>query len=566
MKQMRRILMVGAALLVVACRGDESTGPSVDSCGSALAVGQVRLISGTDRNEVCVSGGAAGQEYTLIPFYAATSATSNVQLEAEGTGLVAASGPPNPEKVPGETSPLMSVSSSRALVAGVPFEATLRRREIRELAPRMAAARSARSRRFGAQLSRAAATPQVGDLVMINAESNEGCANPSLRTGRVKAITERAIVVADEANPPDGFTDEEYVSIGISFDTLVYPVDVENFGAPSDIDINGRNVIFFTRAVNELTEENSDEFTGGFFFGRDLLPRRAIPEEDYPGCEGSNEAELFYMLVPDPTGIVNNNVRTKEFVRRLTVAVLAHEFQHLINASRRIYVNEALTLEELWLNEGLSHMAEELVFYRAAGLGPGQNIDSLRLRASQRVLDAVNGFQVSNLGRLDIYLEATETNSPYADDDELATRGATWQFLRYAADRKGGDQRATWQALVNSRVAGFANLRAVFGEPLPLIRDWAVAQYTDDAVAGVDASYTHPSWSYRGTVPLLRTPRVFPLKTRMVSDASQTFELAGGGVAYLRFKVAAAGTGSVRVTSQGTTPTADVQLVLVRTK
>ena len=565
---MRRILTVGAALVVAACKGGDSTGPSVDSCNSVFGVGQVRLLDGTDRNDVCVSGGTVGQEYTLVPFYAARSAASNVQLEAQGSGLVPTSGPPNPERVPGETSPLLSLSNDRALVADVSFEAALRSHEIRDLAPRMAsarAARAARSRQFGALRSSAAAAPRVGDLLNINAKFG-GCSDLSLRTGRVKAITEKAIVVADEGNPSDGFTDEEYLSIGISFDTLVYPVDVENFGTPSDIDINGKSLIFFTRAVNELTTENSEDYVGGFFSGRDLLPKAALPAEDYPGCAGSNEAELFYMLVPDPTGIVNNNVRTKEFVRRRTVGVLAHEFQHLINQSRRFYVNDATELEELWLNEGLSHIAEELVFYRVSGLTPGQNIDSLRLRSSQRVLDAVNGYQVSNLGRLDLYLEAPETSSPYADNDELETRGATWQFLRYAADRKGGNQSATWRALVNSRVAGFANLTPVFGDVLPLIRDWAVAQYTDDAVSGVDARYTHPSWSYRGTVPLLRSPRVFPLKTRMVSDASQTFTLAGGGAAYLRFKVAAGGTGSVRVTSQGTTPGPAVQLVLVRTK
>ena len=43
--------------------------------------------------------------------------------------------------------------------------------------------------------------------------------------GKVVAITDKAIVVADTANPAGGFTDAEYRSIGVTFDTLVDPVD-----------------------------------------------------------------------------------------------------------------------------------------------------------------------------------------------------------------------------------------------------------------------------------------------------------------------------------------------------
>ena len=44
----------------------------------------------------------------------------------------------------------------------------------------------------------------------------------------------------------------------------------------------------------------------------------------------------------------------------VTPGTLAHEYQHLINAGRRLYVNNANAFEDMWLNEGLSHIAEEL--------------------------------------------------------------------------------------------------------------------------------------------------------------------------------------------------------------
>jgi hypothetical protein len=230
-------------------------------------------------------------------------------------------------------------------------------------------------------------------------------------------------------------------------------------------------------------------------------------------------------------------------------------------------VNDASSLEAVWLNEGLSHIAEELVFYRAAGLSPGRNIDSLALRASPTILDAANHYQVSNLGRLTRHLRAPETSAPFADDDSLATRGAAWQLLRYAADRRGGDQGATWSALVNSRATGLANFAAVFGPPLASVRDWAVAQYTDDAMPNVPAPYTHPSWSFRGVLPLLASDRRFPLRTRPLdAGATQTLTLSGGGAAYLRFGVGANATATIRATSQGQALPAAVELILVRTR
>jgi len=74
--------------------------------------------------------------------------------------------------------------------------------------------------------------------------------------GRVVAKSARAIVVADTGNPAGGFTDADYRGIAATFDTLVYPVDVRHFGEPTDLDNNGRSIIFYTRAVNELTPAN----------------------------------------------------------------------------------------------------------------------------------------------------------------------------------------------------------------------------------------------------------------------------------------------------------------------
>ena len=41
---------------------------------------------------------------------------------------------------------------------------------------------------------------------------------------------------------------------------------------------------------------------------------------------------------------------------------IVHEFQHLINASRRLYENDAVEFEDVWLNEGLATYMESAWF------------------------------------------------------------------------------------------------------------------------------------------------------------------------------------------------------------
>src|SRR6185436_5881685 len=130
--------------------------------------------------------------------------------------------------------------------------------------------------------------------------------------------------------------------------------------------------------------------------------------------------------------------------------------------------------EEVWLNEGLSHIAEELLYYRMSGNAPLQNIDATRVRSSQVQVSAFNDNQSQNFGRLSSYLAAPSMNSPFAMVDGLEMRGAIWQLLRYAADQKGGDQRATWHALVNARTNGQTNFNAVFGDIIRTTRNWAL--------------------------------------------------------------------------------------------
>jgi hypothetical protein len=571
---MRKVIAISAALALAGC-GDGSGGVASFACANggrplALDVGEARRLTMDERRAFCVQGGSDGSDFVLVPFHASTVPSARIQLEVAAPEAVATADVQEAAPAGAAAGPSLSIAGrgeGRApLVPDAEFHGSLRRAE-RALASRFRAVRQRPAARSGVSLSRARLVDlRPNDVVSLNADGNTSCEDPDFREGRVVAVSTHAVIVADVENPADGFTDDEYRELAAAFDTLAYPVNVENFGETVNVFGQGKVIVFYTRSVNELTEPESDSYVGGFFHPRDLFPREAIPDQSYEGCEGSNESEMFYMLVPDPTGVVNGNRRSKDFVSRVTVGTLAHELQHLINASRRIYVTGA-DEEESWLNEGLSHIAEELVFYRASGYGPGENIDVAEIRASERTREAANRYAVSNFGRLVPYLEDPELNSPYAADDELATRGAAWQLLRYAADQRGGDERSLWRGLVNSTTYGVANFNAVFGVPIAdLAREWSVAQYLDDTAHGRDAKHKFPSWDLRSILPEINEGK-FPLKLRALTAAApQTLRLTAGGTAYLRFGVPAGVVVPVTPTVQGSPPPSNVELTLVRTR
>jgi hypothetical protein len=575
--------MVAAALaLLSACsNGTEPKPPTCDSANPlTLSAGEVR----TPLTAPCVfvSGGSSGGEFALVPFNGDTVYAHSASLSFTTSNVSTVTTPLQSRTFASATlfSAIPSANSTTMLQPSTEFDLRLRESERRVLTPLIPAARSwyrGRSAPGSAgtglrpSFATSAAAWAVGDTVSLNTKTGttlaDACTTPDIRRGRVVAITTNSIVVDDINNPTGGYTDAEYLTVGMQFDT-VFTMDVAAFGQPTDIDSNGKIIMFFTRAVNELTPAGSQSVVGGFFYGRDLFPKVDSPQlGPGSGCATSNVAEMFYLLVPDPNGVVNGNVRTKTFVSHLTVSTTAHEFQHLINASRRLYVNTAATdFEVVWLNEGLSHIAEELLFYnQSAGLAPRMDIDSTRFLGSQKNVDAYNYDQQSNFGRFRSYLNKPSINSPYAPNDSLATRGATWSFLRYAADHRGSSDGDTWQKLVNSTTTGLTNLQNVFGSGLQAIfRDWAVANIADD-VPGSVAEWQHPSWNFRSVYTFIPSVKAYPLSTVTVGDGSPlSVTLNGGGTAYVRFSVAAGKTGSVNWSTQSTTATVAMSIVRLK--
>lgn len=520
---------------------------------AALAIGEVKTTGFFD-NGICVPAGAGEREYAIIPFFDSPVPSALTSITVNGFGVKrTAAITLGALRSRAELEP----SRDEAFVtARLDLDRRLRVAERREVMSRGSAAREwyATANASGRRATRAITVPKVGDQVQLNVNSVEFCGSPIMRTGRIAAVASNAVVIADGANPAGGFTDADFAALGAAFDTLAYPSNVANFGSPTDLDNNARVVLFFTSAVNELGAG-----VLGFAYARDLLPKSG----PLGACPGSNLAEMLYLPVPDASRSVSS-VTTDVY------GSMAHEFQHVINSARRLYINvDAAPAEELWLNEGLSHIAEELLFYRSTNLVPRQNLGFQLLTGPQQ--QSYLYFVRQNFARYFRFTRFPDTQSPVGTsdvDDDLETRGAIWSFLRFAADQRfGGNEAAFWQSLVNANSTGIQNLYEHIGaDTRPLMRDWAISNFLDDLVP-TSAKYAQLSWNLR-QIPSFVSPVTFQLTTQTVpANPSQAFTLRALSSAFVRFAVGADQEAYVNVTgSGGAQLPKNVLLAIVRTK
>src|SRR5205085_7364421 len=70
----------------------------------------------------------------------------------------------------------------------------------------------------------------VGQTVLLNTNTDDPCDGATPSPGRIVALGKSAVVVADDANPLGGYTDEDYRQFAAVFDSIIDPVDRRNFG------------------------------------------------------------------------------------------------------------------------------------------------------------------------------------------------------------------------------------------------------------------------------------------------------------------------------------------------
>jgi len=286
-------------------------------------------------------------------------------------------------------------------------------------------------------------------------------------------------------------SDAELQAMGTLYDAGLAPRVFDTFGPASDIDGDGRVIFLLSPRVNAMVtaaECPTRGFVRGFFYGHDLASTDAT----------SNRSEVFYAYVPDPTGRWSCSHSKDEVLANLPPTFI-HELQHMVSFGAHT-VQRGGASEEAWLNEGLSHVAEELgSLYWESRFPP----PSGRANASQIFPDSAAAYINPNLLYSYRFLFTSGSYSLTACAPgsfcSLNERGGAWIFLRWIADQKGD---GVLRQLVQTALTGRTNLEAVAGEnTAALLADFAIAVSADSiegvARSRVPARYRFASRNFR---------------------------------------------------------------------
>ena len=507
---------------------------AVSACNTGLttvdlAVGGVRTLTSAS-TQGCIkvpAATSAAADYLVIPanLNSTTDIVGNYVFKSDEGELVPATNKLAATSLSGAFLTAQNSETAEGLSLQSKFETRLRVRERRELNLPVAQTSYQDRKKAGAvRYSVSTAIPAVGDkqTFKVPGQTNS-CNNFTTITAEAKYINDKVIIFSDVASPPGGFTNTEYQQIGDEFRDLIYPTDLAYFGTPLDDDNNGRIIILYTPEVNKLTPTgNPSSFVGGFFWAGDLFP--VSDPNPNNACPQSNVAEMFYLLTPDPTGTFNN-IRNTTTVRQGTRGTIAHEFQHMINASERIRSPILQEFEDVWLDEGLAHFAEDAVGRVVRGLGETEDAGFSRVLGGSA--DDFNAFFNQNFARFRLYLLEPGFRSPASDDfggDSLAYRGAAWALLRYAADQyaPGGDVKSFTKKLAGGPLHGVQNLTtAASGVAWDvLVSGWLIANYADNfGIPNLNSLYTYKVYDMRSIESALNNGN-YPLKVTAITGPS----------------------------------------------
>jgi hypothetical protein len=389
-------------------------------------------------------------------------------------------------------------------------------------------------------------------------------------------IGTRGVWLEDLANDSAGFSLADYQKLSDDLDGFIYDTDVEYFGTPTDLDGNNRIVVVVTKEVNNA------EGLLGTVVGADLVPQTT--------CAGSDEGEIFYSKAPDSTTSVSSLLSLYPFV-------IAHEFVHIQQLSRRIEANAAV-FPSVWELEGQATFGETQVGIIAQGLTamdiPNSIVfdfpDTAAVSWYQSMfIDVAQyfgiDFTVSPIGRLsEAPWDCTWQDRNVMDDectlDGREVYGVPASFLWWLSDQFGptypGGVQGIQRAIINnSNLSGFTNIATIIGVPIDsLLVQWQAALMLDnrELTPGVpipaNPRLTFTTWDIYSILDntqasgtsLGPTP-----KELAFADSSLTINVRGGSVGYFVFEGMGRPATAVRVRdgADGTLPS-NMRLWIVR--
>lgn len=305
--------------------------------------------------------------------------------------------------------------------------------------------------------------------------------------------------------------------MGAEFDSLMWPIVREHFGNPLAMDAllrnHGKIIMVFSPRVNATGSQ-------GFVFSGDMYPQTQ--------CVRSNEAAIFYAQVPSQAGEGFSGNTPPNWMRN-TRSTIIHEVKHLATVAETLARN-SFAFEEVWLEEGMARLAEELygrVIY-------GTTAKANNTYAQTAFCDVRPTWQqcagrpriIANHFRgVHNYLRDNQNRTPLGGD--VSFYGSAWSLIRWAIDHHAADEAAFTRAITQSITqSGVANLEARIGRPFSeFLGEWSLALALDDRAGFTphNSRLTMPSWNYPDIFHGMATtelPAIFvatPLERRSVA-------------------------------------------------
>lgn len=555
MRQSARYFAALATAVLAACGGGPTTTnvpPAVCTVATdvTLGVGQYQIFDAVNQSScVKLPGAAAATEYLVVEYAGAGAATSFGTTTPYGflAGAVAA---PVSAGIMASDLPVSRLFTESSADQ---FHMMLRRRE--------RAMSQSPAIRFDTPVT-PAPVPVFGDRDSIWTCTTLNC-NAFAKIGAtVRYVGSTAVVYADDrvVAGSETLTQADYDQLGTLFDNSLYPADTTSFGVASDINGDGHIAILLSPAVNDLTPDCTAGRVVGYFFGNDLLT----------SASGSNKREIFYAFTTKAATPTCTAVTRARALSALP-STLIHELQHMISFNQHVLLRGGFD-QDGWVNEGLSHFAEELG-YRLIPDALCPNSPSCFSQFMSG--DIYNGYQYLNNP------EATFLVWPDTSSGGLPERGAAWLFLRWVADHFASDSvlgTNFTRAMEQSTTLGAQRIESFTGMDFPtLVGEWQMANYLENLPGfPQDGRLRYRTFNLRSTYAN-NYPALFSKPYPLTPDStSATYlrngTLRGGSGRHVRFQLPAGATGVlVRLAASTTSggllnPTALPRLAVVRIK
>jgi hypothetical protein len=388
---------------------------------------------------------------------------------------------------------------------------------LRRFAERHAATLRASRRRFERQvrrapigarplrLQRAAARPNfaigqtVGTVnkVYVVRDTAVSCTDVDSIGARTVAVGQHVVVLADtntqmwgQINRPDSTF---YQVLADEYDQVTWPSTQTFVGDPlaADGQLSGAGKV--TVVLTPLVNKGSGI---AFVNSCDFFPFATSG----PDADLSNETEMIFAFVPAP------NQFSVSVWQRVLRATLAHETKHVVAIGQRVLANAA-SLDEIWLEEGLAQVAEEIWlrnFNQAAWKSHAGFDQTVACELSGGVCNPSGAKPIGLIAaQLPFLFQYLQTQSDSLTEglgrDAASLYGAGWILGRWVIDQYASDEATTLKALVNeTQLNGFDNIGARTGQTTAstlVYWNLATAVYGTPTYTAADARITVPSFN-----------------------------------------------------------------------